>query len=802
MMRELRFAVRGLRRSPGFTAVTLATLALGLAGTVTMFAAVNAAFFRPLPYPDEATLVRAYEAGTGKPTIAVPFPVGAAWVRDNRTFTGLALYAWGSEINVSDGRSATRAGFAEVTSRFFEVMRIGPARGRLFTADETRPGGAGAVLISDRLWRQLLGGRPDAIGQTTLIDGAPVPVVGVMPPGFHFPDATDVWGALERYPPASLGSSTAHNFSVIGRLRPGVSPAGATRDLTAVNRTIEATDPEMAKEHLDASVVPLRADLLGPQAGVVLIGLGAVLTVLLIACVNVVNLMLARSVAVEAQTGIRVALGASRLAIARGVVAEGLVLAAGGGAAGALLGLAGTRLVSTMTPDTVTQGQPLGVDWRVGALTIAATTLAGVLCALLPSLRSARVDARQALAGGSRTIASSPRRLMNALVGVEVALAFVLLFAAGLLARTDAALERVDPGFRTEGVTLMNVSIGGLPSSPYGSPNARRRCFARLDEAVSGIAGVARVGLAETLPLGFSANGQFEVLGRGLVPRTMRIDYRLVGGDYFQALDIPLRRGRFLNRTDDADHPRVAVVNETLARRVFGQQNPIGQQIRMPGMDGGDDRYADVVGVVGDIHHDGPSQPPLAEAYFPYLQRPWRTYSMSLVVTGTAPEPTLVNAMRARLGALDPTVPPVFSTLAERMATVLEPSRFRARLLGVLAGLALVLAAVGIFGVVSYGVACRRQEIGVRMALGAAPGRITALVLRSGLGPVVAGALAGSLAALFLARTLATYLFQVAPRDTLTLAATGLTLVLVGLAANWWPAHLAARLDPMRTLRE
>lgn len=803
MARQFRFALRGLRHSPGFTVVTLVTLALGLAGTVTMFAAVNAAFFKPLSYPDEGTLMKVYEAGTGKPTIAVPFPVGERWVGDNRTFTGLALYAWGSEINVSDRRSAMRVGFAEVSSRFFQVMQTGPARGRLFTAEEARPGGAAAVVISDRLWHQLLGGRPDAIGQTVLVGGAPVPVVGVMPPGFDFPNATDLWGALDRYPPERLGSSTAHNFSVIGRLRPGVSPADAARDLTAVNRTMEATDPLMAKEHLDAHVVPLRTDLLGPQASVMLIGLGAVLLVLLIACVNVVNLMLARSVSLETQTGIRLALGASRLAIVRGVVAEGLLLAVGGGLAGTLLGLASTRLVSTMTPDTITRGQPLTLDWRVAALTIAVTTAAGVLCALLPSLRSARVDARQALAAGGRTITSSPRRVMNLLVGVEVALAFVLLFGAGLLARTDAALERVAPGFRTEGVTLMNVSIGGLPSSPYGSPDARRRFFARLDQAVTAIAGVAHVGLAETLPLGFSANGQFEVLGRGLVDRTVRIDYRLIGGDYFQALDIPLRSGRFLSRTDDDNHPRVAVVNDTLARRVFGQTDPIGQQIRMPGMDGGDHQYATIVGVVADIHHYGPGRPPLAEAYFPYLQRPWRTYSMSFVVTGTAASgPAIARAMRARLHALDPTVPPEFSTMAERMATVLEPSRFRARLLGILASLALALAAVGIFGVVSYGVARRRQEIGVRMALGAAPRRIVALVLRSGLRPVAAGALAGSLAALFLARLLADYLFEVAPRDGLTLAASAATLVLAGLAANWWPAYAASRVDPMRTLRE
>jgi putative ABC transport system permease protein len=802
MFRDLRFAARGLRRSPGFTAVTLATLALGLAGTVTMFAAVNAAFLKPLPYPDESTLTKVYEAGRSSTTVAVPFPVGQAWVNANRSFTGLALYASGSGLNVSDGHSAMRAGVAEVSREFFQVMQIGPARGRLFAADETRPDGAPAVVVSDRLWRRLLGGRPGAVGQTMLVDGVPVPVVGVMPPGFTFPDDTDVWSSLERYPPGELGSSTAHNFEAVGRLRPGATAAGAARDLTAINRTLESADPLMAKEHLDASVVPLRTDLLGPQAAVVLIGLGAVLAVLLIACVNVVNLMLARAVSFETQTGIRVALGASRLAIARGVVAEGLVLAVGGGVAGTLLGMAGTRLVSTMTPETITRGQPLGVDWRVGALTVAVTTLAGVLCALLPSLRSARVDARQALAAGSRTLASSPRRMMNLLVGVEVALAFVLLFGAGLLARTDAALERVDPGFRTEGVTLMNVSIGGLPSSPYGDADARRQFLSRLDQAVTAMAGVTRVGLAETLPMGFSANGQFEVLGRGKVPRTMRIDYRLIGGDYFQALDIPLRRGRFLSRTDDDSHPRVAVVNATLARTVFGDVNPIGQQIRMPGMDGGDDRFAEIVGVVGDIHHYGPSRPPLAEAYFPYLQRPWRTYSMTFVVTGTSPESTIVNAMRDRVAALDPSVPPVFSTMAARMTKVLEPGRFRARLLGVLAGLALVLAAVGIFGVVSYGVARRRQEIGIRMALGAAPGRIAVLVLRSGLGPVVTGALAGSLAALFLARTLTDYLFQVAPRDALTLAASAGTLMLAGLLANWWPAYLAARVDPMRTLRE
>ncbi|HKW03225.1 MAG TPA: ADOP family duplicated permease [Vicinamibacterales bacterium] len=799
MKLELLYAWRRLRHAPGFSLVTLLTLSLGLASTVTMFAAVNAAFLQPLPFPDEHALVKVYEAAPRSQEIRVPLPVLRDWeARRPQAFSAVAGYLSGARINVASGQNAERASLSRVTRPFFDVMGVAPIRGRTFNASETTEGGPPVAVISYRLWQQLLHGREDVLSAGLEIDRLPVAIIGVMPEGFAFPDETDLWATVDREAPTAYGTSTAHNFYVVGRLQRGATPASARSELLALMAEQERSDALMAKEHMDIAISLLRTDLLGPQASLVLIGLGAVLCLLLVCCVNVANLMLARSVSREVETGIRLALGSSRAAIARSVIVEGMLLAGASAIIGLAAGRLATDLVSALTPVSVTGGVPLGLDWRVVALTLTATTLVGVLSALLPAWRSTRVDTRQTLASGGRSLAAAPRRAMNVLVGVEVALAFMLLFGAGLLARSDARLERVDLGFRTSGLVLSNVALGFLPNSPYGTPEPRRAFFERLESSLAASPGINRVGLAAIMPLGFSPNGRFVVEGREKIDQA---HFRLVGGDYFRTLQIPVRSGRAFTKDDDAGHPQVAVINEALARQSFPGQDPIGQIVSMPGMDGGTGT-ATIVGIVADIRHEGPSKPVDPEAYFSYRQRPWRTYSMTLIVDSSLSNVATVALVRDRVRAIDPLLPPEFQTMDARVADVTAPARFRASLLGSLALITLALAVVGILGVVAYGTARRTRELGIRIALGATPLAVTRLVVVGGLLPVAAGMLAGALGALTLGRVLQAFLFEVETSDPLTLAGVALALVAAGLVGSCWPALRAARIAPTAALRE
>lgn len=795
--RDLAFAWRSLRHSTGLTAVTIATLALGLGGTVTMFAAVNAAFLAPLPFPEEQALVKVYQANERRSDVAVPLEVALDWSRDSRSLTAIGAYLYGITANVQSEGDATRARLARVTRPFFHATGIAPARGRIFSDEDLALGAAPVVVIGHQLAQRLFGATGDPLKETLRIDGHTVPVVGVMPPGFSFPGNTDLWTAIEPGGPAAYGSRTAHNFNVIGRLGPGATIASAQAELTRLSDEQAALFPEMAAEGLRPNVVPLRVDLVGTQGQMVWIGLAAVLCVLLVACVNVANLMLARNLTREAETGIRLALGAGRGAIVRLVMVESLTLATGGALLGLIVGLWGTNLVGALAPDSVTSGRPLVIDGRVVALTVLATFAAGLLCGVLPALRTSRVDPRAALSEGGRAVAGSPRRLMNALVGIEVALAFVLLSSAGVLARSHAQLEAVDSGFRTDGLLLARFSLGSLPESPYGTPDARRAFFERLEAEVSTVPGLRAMALAAIMPPGFSPNGRFVIEGR---PDAGQAHFRLVGGDYFRVMRIPIRRGRVFTAEDTAAVPQVAVINESLAALAFPDVDPIGQVVSMPGMDGGSG-VATIVGIVADVRHRGPTQPAVAEAYFSYRQRPWRTYAMTLVVDSSAALPAGTDAIRAKARLVDAGIPPEFQTIEATMAPFVDPSAFRSRLLVVVAAVALLLAVVGIAGVVSHGAARRQREMGIRAALGAPPGTIVRLVIRAGLWPVGVGALLGLFGALTVGRFLRTFVFEVSAYDPAVMTASALALLATGLLASWWPARRTAKIDPASVLR-
>jgi predicted permease len=794
---DLALAARGLSRAPGFTAAVVLTLALGIGGTAAMLTAVDAAFLRPLPYPRADRIVMLWQTWQQSRRVRVSMLDALDWEARSHSFTAMAAH-YGWTVNVTSGPEPRRLPVGTVTRGFFAALGVQPRLGRTFTAQEALNDGPRAVIVSDRLWRQVFAGDPQALGRRLEIEGVGYPVVGVMPPGFDFPERAELWLPL---PVADGTARSAHNYAVVARLKPGISPARAQADMDAVAAGL-ARDYPADETGYGANVVPLRRDLLGPTGPVLLLLLGAVSFVLLIAAANVASLLLARSLARRGETTVRLALGASRRALARPFVLESVVLALAGGALGLAFAAAAGRFLSGLAPAGVLDPAKLRVDAPVLLFTFLVALAVGLLCGLAPALRAARQDLRTALAAGGRGV-SEGRRGLRALVAAEVAVAFVLLAGAGLLLRSAWRLEAVDPGFQPHGVVLLDFATEGLPGSRYADPAARVRFYSQLLERAATLPGVAKAALASDPPLlGGSSNGTLELAPvAGEAPgQTRGAHYRLTSGGYFAALGIPRLRGRDFSSEDRAGAPHVALANAALARQLGGAGKALGRRVRIPGMDGLND-WATVVGVVGDVRHRGLAREPVPEIYFPVAQRPQRTSGMSLVVKATGDPAALRKALRAEARALDPTLPVETRSMDELLAADLAQARFRSRLLAAFAATALALAGVGIFGVVSYAVRRRRREVGIRLALGADRGAVQRLAMREGMGPAVLGMACGLAAALALTRLLASLVFEMNVTDPATFLGVALVLALAALLSTYLPAQAVSQVDPVEALR-
>jgi predicted permease len=794
---SLRFALRSLRRAPAFTLAAVATLALGIGANTAIFSAVNGILLNPLPYPDADRLVVVWGRHTtiGRETASLPDFLD--WRAQAHSFEALAAMT-NTRFNVTGAGEPEVVTGGLATADLLRVFGVVPSVGRAFRSDEERGAAPRVAMLGEGYWRRRFGGEPGIVGGRILLGGVPHTVVGVVPARLGLDQPVDVWTPLAT---DSTRPRRADFLTVFGRLRDGTSRELAQQEMTTIMRRLEAQYPA-SNAGWGAEVVELREQMIGAIRPALLVFMGAVGLVLLVACANVASLTLARAAGRSREVTIRSALGASRARLAGELLLESVLLALLGGALGLLLALWGVEALRSLGPDTLPRVEEIGLDLRVLGFTLGLSLLAGLLFGLAPVWRMGRRDLQEGLTGGGRSIAGTAgiHRTRSALVLGEVALAFVLLAAASLLLRSFDRLQRVDPGFAADRVLTARVT---LPRLVYPEEE-RWRAFGRdLLARATAEPGVQAAALVSDAPLGDAPPYlSFEIQG-GETPAAGAVQDAAVftaSEGYFEALRIPLVRGRLFDATDRPGSPDVAVVNQAAALRYWKGRDPVGERITFGDPAEPDTRWATVVGVVGDVRHDRLQDQAYPQVYLPFEQSPTRSMVLTLRSAG---EPTaLVPAVRRALGELDPNLPLAdIGTLEQRKAVALARPRVNAGVLGGFALAALVLAAVGIYGVVAYGVVQRTRELGIRMALGAGGPALLRLVLGQGMRPVLGGMALGLVGALAGGRLLRGLLFGVGSSDPATLVVVSGFLVAVALAAMYLPARRASRSDPMAALR-
>ena len=814
-MRDIRFAFRTLSRAPFFTIIALLTLALGIGATTAIFTVVDGVLLRPLPYPEPQRIVRLWEVGAKGGHMNFSDPEFEDMQAQTRSFTSLAkANDWGT-VSVTAGNEAVRARSAAVSKDFFRTMGVHPLRGRFFGPDEQREGGTPAVVVSYGFWRSALGGAPINSGLTLTFDGKVFGVVGVAPPELDYPAGTELWAPAELF--GRRPSRTAHNWPVLARLAPGVTLAQARADADNIARRLQQQYGD-ATDMVGAAMIPLREQMVGHLKPALLILLGASGVLLLIACANVVNLMMARMAAREGEYALRLALGASRTRLVQQFVAESLVLAVGGGILGVVLAAVGVRALLAMQSGNIPRAADVQVSWTVLAFALGVSVTAALTMGILTAWRAGRGNLRAALAESQRTQAGAgaTMRLRGALVVAQVAATIVLLVGAGLLGRSFIKLLEVNPGFRTQSSLVLDISLpsGGSHDSVWATQTAG--FYDELMGRLRAIPGVHEVGGVTVLPLGDDNGGDgtflivnsaeeqfdmeaFERMARD-PSRTGNAYYRVASGGYFRAMGVPLLKGRLFDERDTRESPHVAVISESLAKKRWPDENPLGKVIQFGNMDG-DVHPFTIVGIVGDVREAGLASEPLPTFYADYRQRPWVASSFNLVMQGNVETASVIAAARRAVQDLRPDVPPRFRTIETVVSTSVADRRFTLLLIGVFGASALLLATLGVYGVISYLVAQRRQEIGVRIALGAQSADVVKLVLRQGALLAAIGIAVGAIAALALTRLIRGLLFGVSTTDPLAFGAVILCMLAVALLASFIPARRAAGIAPMSILR-
>jgi predicted permease len=814
LLGDLRYAVRVLRKAPGFAAVAIVTLALGIGANTALFSVVNAVLLNPLPYDHPNQLVVLHESKPNFPSGSISYPNFRDWQHDNHTFAGMAILR-GASFGLTGLGEAEQLNGVFVTGDFFRILGVNPVIGRTFAAREDEIGAAPAVVITEGFWRRKFAASPGAIGRMLTLDGKGYTVIGVVPPVRDISSdsvrTADVYMPVGQWGNPFLTRRTAGlGFHGVGRLKPGVTIDQARADMETVTRALTRAYPDEDKD-IGATLVPYRDALVGSVRPVLLLLLGAVGFVLLIACVNVANLMLARAFGRQRELAVRVALGASRSRIVRQLVAESLVLATAGGALGLALAAWGTRAAIAALPAALPRVDRLHLDARVLLFTAAAAMGAGLLFGIVPALRAARRDPQSALNEGGRGASGARHRLQAAFVVAEMAMALVLLVGAGLMIRTLWQLWAVEPGFRPDHVLTFEMS---LEPTAFTQPVATIRARMRdVHDRLAATRGVQAVSISwASLPLGGDDEQLFWMDGQPKPSSPSDMNWALryiVEPGYLKAMGLTLREGRFFTGADRSDAPPVVVVDETLARQYFGSADPVGRRVNLDGYDA----PAQIVGVVGHVKQwalDGRDGEQLqAQMYLPFAQL--TDANMALVPSGfgavvrddgTAPD--VFAAVRRTVAAISPdAIVYRAQTMNALVAESLAARRFSMTLFGTFAALAVVLASIGLFGVVSHLVGQRTHEIGVRLALGARQDDVLRWVIGQGVRMALAGVALGTLAALALTRVMAhsSLLFGVTATDPLTFATVALVLSAVALAACYIPARRAARVDPLTALR-
>jgi predicted permease len=809
---DFRFALRILRKNPGFSAIAILTLALGIGANTALFSVVNGVLLNPLPYPQPDRLVALYSHTPEMNTSSISYPNFLDWQRENNSFLALGAFR-SDDFNLTGMGDTERLKGNMVSAAFFPILGIKPKIGRVFTDEDDHIGATPVALISEGLWNRKFASSPDVVGKSITLDGTLYSLVGVIPGTFHYQDGnfqpnSDVYVPIGQWDAALFRDRhTGMGMDAVGRLKPGVTLAQAKSDMDSVATHLAQVYPDIDKDS-GITLIALKENMVGDIRPFLLILLAAVGFVLLIACANVANLLLARSTGRNREFAIRTALGASRARVVRQLLTESIVLALAGGALGALIATWGTQYAIKMLPEALPRAEEIHFDGRVFLFTLVASVLAGIVFGLVPAYKSSHSEIRETLKEGGRGGSARRHRTQSILVAVEMALALVLLAGAGLMVRTLTKLWSVDPGVDAHNVVSFTVAS----AQPMGAtPAATRAMFQELHDTINAVPGVQDV----SLTIGSSLmNGDSELpfwLGSEAKPASqseMKTTlFYVTQPEYLGVMKIPLKRGRFLTASDNDTAPLVMVIDERFAKKFFGDKDPIGAQVNLAILNAS----AQIIGVVGHVKQWGldsddtatiQAQCYLSLAQIPDAFLPLFDRSVGTVVRTNAGPLGVMDAIRHAVQQVDSQI--VISgaeTVTDIISDSLAAKRFVMVLLGVFAVLALLLSSIGIYGVITYVVGQRRQEIGIRMALGAERANVLRMVLGQAGKMVIIGVAIGIAASLALTRMMSSMLFGVSPWDPLTLAGVAMLLALVSLFACYIPARRATRVDPMVALR-
>ena len=805
---DLRYAWRAMLHNPGFSVIAIATLALGIGANTAIFSVVDGVLLRPLGYGDESRLVVIHEVVPKFSHLAPRLPVNAMhfleWRKQVNAFERLAMIG-GTRVNLTGAGDPERLVAARVSPDLFPMLGARTQLGRTFLAEEDQPGRDDVVVLSNQLWKRRFASDPNILGRKIQLDGRPYEIVGVLSSLFHFPKLSQLYAMNvaeeqpELWKPFAVKADELEalgdfNYACIGRLRTGVSPNQALDELNAVQAALARQAPE--KVELFAAMVPLQEQITSRSRPGLQLLLFAVGAVLLIGCVNIANLLLGRTTSRKRELAIRSAMGASVRRLLQQMLAESFLLAGIGGALGVFVAYVGLRLILAHAPVDLPRLDEIHLDSRVLVFTTAISSLAGLLCGFLPAWRFARTEPIVVMKSGTRTTEGrATGRLRSLLIGVEVGLSTLCLLAAGLLLHSFLNLFEVDKGFAVDRVVTVNLN---LPDTRYPDQPDRVRFMRSLLDSVRVLPGAVSAGISNMLPLsGEGGNNLLTIEGTTLpVMERPLADIRGVNPEYFQTMDIPLRQGRIFAEGDG--ERKLALVSTLTADRLWPGQNPLGKRFKVGDPDG---PFFEVSGVVGDVRSVGLDRPPSMTVYVPYWQR--RTWGGPSLAVKTAVDPlALSSSIRSAIRRIDSELPvPGFETMEQVVDESLAQRRFQMNLILLFAVTALVLASLGIYGVVSYSVALRTNEMGIRMALGAGGSDVLTLILRQAMTPVAIGVGGGLIAFLATGRLLAGLLYGVVPADIVTITSVVLVLAAVAALASFIPARRASRLDPVIALR-
>ena len=806
LFKDIRYGVRGLLKHPGFTAIVVLTLALGIGASTAIFSVVDSVLLRRLPYQTAERIVAIQELDPdgrrGQSTSANFYD----WRAQNTVFEHLAAIKT-TTTNLALSDHAERLELAQTNANFFDVFGLTPQYGRLFIPQDEQAGHEPVVVVSNALWQRRFGSDPSLVGRSITLDGRNYTVVGIAPAGFQYPDKTELWLpplrlVPELYPDQDVTQSRRMGYlAVVALLKPGVSLQQAAGEMETITARLRQQYPDTNNRRFNR-VVSLHEDLVGDTNKLLWLLLGAVTFVLLIGCANVANLLLASGASRRKEMAIRAALGASRWRVIRQLFTESTILALAGGAVGLQIAFWGLAAITKLLPSDFPRLNEIQIDLRVLGFTFAASMLTGILFGLAPALQISRSDVQEAIRETGRGTSGSRRqsRFRQALIVVEVALSVVLLAGAGLLFRSFLRLQSVNAGFVSQHVLTAKVTPSG---TNYVNDADYAKFYNQVIEKVGAIPGVQDVGLINTLPLYKGPTSGFRVEGRPVTTpdKWPSVNYRVVSPNYFRAMGIPVLQGRAYTDRDDENAPRAMIVNQQLVHQIFPDENPIGKRITFGGTDAnGQPRWFEIIGVVANVRSLELREEPNPELYFSAQQDLWP--AMSLVVRSTVEPSSLSASVRQAVNEVDRSVPvadvkPMDHIVSE---SITQP-RFNLFLLGLFGAVAIVLSAAGIYGVTAYTVTQRTHELGIRIALGAQVGDVLKMILGQGMAVIGVGLVVGLAAAFALTRLLRSLLFGVGENDPLTFVAITVVLVLVALIACYIPARRATKVDPLMALR-